>query len=216
MEGVFIVIVPRDSKDETPELITEFQDVDKRVPTIYDYARMKATLNDALSNQFNNAKDVALRKVIYMAINNGIQEGLEACIEHGRAGRSLAAVEAYDSGVEAKYVAAVHNLENVSFPLLDQLEALKDSPLELLMSSLTLEGSYIEDDPTPKFRKSISHEILLSDALAALRARCEKHKKARLEIGGPSVVTPSLSSQEESLAAADHQVSSAANVDGTV
>ncbi|GJS90486.1 hypothetical protein Tco_0773122 [Tanacetum coccineum] len=156
------------------------------------------------------------RKVIYMAINNGIQEGLEACIEHGRAGRSLAAVEAYDSGVEAKYVAAVHNLENVSFPLLDQLEALKDSPLELLMSSLTLEGSYIEDDPTPKFRKSISHEILLSDALAALRARCEKHKKARLEIGGPSVVTPSLSSQEESLAVADHQVSSAANVDGTV
>ncbi|GJU95092.1 hypothetical protein Tco_1319848 [Tanacetum coccineum] len=35
-------------KDETPELITELQDVDKRVPTIYDYERMKATLKDAL------------------------------------------------------------------------------------------------------------------------------------------------------------------------
>ncbi|GKB98957.1 hypothetical protein Tco_0985094, partial [Tanacetum coccineum] len=37
-------------EDETPELITELQDVDKRVPTIFDYERMKATLNDALSN----------------------------------------------------------------------------------------------------------------------------------------------------------------------
>ncbi|GJX18912.1 hypothetical protein Tco_0221589 [Tanacetum coccineum] len=36
------------SEDKTPELITELQDVDKRVLTIFDYERMKATLNDAL------------------------------------------------------------------------------------------------------------------------------------------------------------------------
>ncbi|GJR47050.1 hypothetical protein Tco_1315153 [Tanacetum coccineum] len=35
-------------EDETPELITEFQNVDKRVPTIFDRARMEATLNDML------------------------------------------------------------------------------------------------------------------------------------------------------------------------
>ncbi|GKG37187.1 hypothetical protein Tco_0447360, partial [Tanacetum coccineum] len=92
--------------------------------------------------------------------------------------------------VAAEYVIAVNELENVSFPLLDQLEALKDSPLELLMSSLTLEGDHGEEDLTPEFRKlqlvsyqvtvsvyyehggsrdprSISHEILLSNALAA-------------------------------------------------
>ncbi|GKB61309.1 hypothetical protein Tco_0917495 [Tanacetum coccineum] len=46
-------------EDETPKLITELQDVDKRVPTIYDYARMKATLNDALSNRFKNAEEYA-------------------------------------------------------------------------------------------------------------------------------------------------------------
>ncbi|GKC35884.1 hypothetical protein Tco_1048268 [Tanacetum coccineum] len=63
---------------------------------------------------------------------------------------------------------------------------------------------------------SISHEILLSDALATLRARSEEHKKARLQIGGPSVVTPSLSSQGASFVAADHHVSSAANVGGAV
>ncbi|GKF19410.1 hypothetical protein Tco_0068048, partial [Tanacetum coccineum] len=43
-------------EDETPKLITKFQDVDKRVPTIFDYERMRDTLNDALSNQFKNAK----------------------------------------------------------------------------------------------------------------------------------------------------------------
>nr|GEX26464.1 hypothetical protein [Tanacetum cinerariifolium] len=44
-------------KDKTPKLITELQNVDKRVPTIYDYERMRATLNDALSNQFKNAEE---------------------------------------------------------------------------------------------------------------------------------------------------------------
>nr|GEU59213.1 hypothetical protein [Tanacetum cinerariifolium] len=37
-------------KDETPELITELQTVDKHIPTIFDRARMEATLNDMLSN----------------------------------------------------------------------------------------------------------------------------------------------------------------------
>ncbi|GKE28900.1 hypothetical protein Tco_1444284, partial [Tanacetum coccineum] len=37
-------------KYETPELITEFHNVDKRVPTIFDRERMEATLNDMLSN----------------------------------------------------------------------------------------------------------------------------------------------------------------------
>ncbi|GJU33223.1 hypothetical protein Tco_1176812 [Tanacetum coccineum] len=49
-------VIPEDKK---PELITELQDVDKRVPTIFNYERMKATLNDALSNHFKNAKEYA-------------------------------------------------------------------------------------------------------------------------------------------------------------
>ncbi|GJR12191.1 hypothetical protein Tco_0794843 [Tanacetum coccineum] len=46
-------------EDETPELVTKFQNVDKRVPTIFDRARMEATLNDMLSNQFRNAEEYA-------------------------------------------------------------------------------------------------------------------------------------------------------------
>ncbi|GJR95106.1 hypothetical protein Tco_0267280 [Tanacetum coccineum] len=46
-------------EDETPELIVEFQNVDKRVPTIFDRARMEATLRDSLSNQSRNAEEYA-------------------------------------------------------------------------------------------------------------------------------------------------------------
>ncbi|GKF23051.1 hypothetical protein Tco_0075373 [Tanacetum coccineum] len=46
-------------EDETPKLITEFQNVDKRVPTIFDHARIEATLNDMLSNQFKNSEEYA-------------------------------------------------------------------------------------------------------------------------------------------------------------
>ncbi|GJW86968.1 hypothetical protein Tco_0162308 [Tanacetum coccineum] len=46
-------------KDETPELIIEFQNVDKRVPTMFDRVRMEDTLNDILSNQFKNVKEYA-------------------------------------------------------------------------------------------------------------------------------------------------------------
>ncbi|GJV61290.1 hypothetical protein Tco_1467390 [Tanacetum coccineum] len=46
-------------EDETPELITELQNVNKHVPTIFDRARMEATLNDMLSNKFKNAEEYA-------------------------------------------------------------------------------------------------------------------------------------------------------------
>nr|GEV12745.1 hypothetical protein [Tanacetum cinerariifolium] len=46
-------------EDETPKLIIEFQNIDKRVLTIFDRASMEATLNDMLSNQFKNVKEYA-------------------------------------------------------------------------------------------------------------------------------------------------------------
>ncbi|GKF60294.1 hypothetical protein Tco_0177080, partial [Tanacetum coccineum] len=69
-------------------------------------------------------------KAISMAINKGIQEGLEAGIKHGKAGRSLEELEAYDNGIAAEHVATANELKNVSFSLLDQLDALKDSPFQ--------------------------------------------------------------------------------------
>ncbi|GKD15320.1 hypothetical protein Tco_1199727, partial [Tanacetum coccineum] len=41
----------------------------------------------------------AMGKVILTAINKGIQQGLEAGVVHGKVGRSLALIEAYDPEV---------------------------------------------------------------------------------------------------------------------
>nr|GEU71560.1 polygalacturonase-like [Tanacetum cinerariifolium] len=91
-------------------------------------------------------------------------------------------------------------LGNAISMAIKNLEALKDSPLELLMSSLTLKGDHGEENPTLEFRNmqpisdqvtvlvyyerggsgdlgSISHEILLSNALVVSYARGEKNKK---------------------------------------
>nr|GEV01330.1 hypothetical protein [Tanacetum cinerariifolium] len=54
------IVIEKDKvipEDETSELIIKFQNVDKHIPTIFDRARMKTTLNDMLSNQFRNAKE---------------------------------------------------------------------------------------------------------------------------------------------------------------
>ncbi|GJW82848.1 ribonuclease H-like domain, reverse transcriptase, RNA-dependent DNA polymerase [Tanacetum coccineum] len=110
-----------------------------------------------------------LGKAISLAIKKGIQDGLKVRIEHGKAGRGLENNESYDAEVEAKYLVTVKDLEYVPFPLLEDLEARKDSIIELLMASLTLGGSRVPG--------SMVHEILLHDALAASRARGEKKKK---------------------------------------
>ncbi|GKF40601.1 hypothetical protein Tco_0123943, partial [Tanacetum coccineum] len=102
------------------------------------------------------------------------EEGLEAGIEHGKAGRSLAVVEAYDVRVEAN-------------------------------------RGWFKD---PRSIKSCDFcGVKLPSCCRG--ARFEKHKKAHLEIGGPSVVTLSLSSQGTSLAATHHHVSRADNVNDT-
>ncbi|GJR48141.1 hypothetical protein Tco_1316244 [Tanacetum coccineum] len=179
------------------------------------------------------------RWVTSMAINKGIQEGLEASIEHGKVSRSLAEVEAYDSEVEAEYVVTASEFENVYLPLIEQLEALKDSSLELLMSSMTLEGGHGDEDSTPEFRRlqlvskqviapvyferggsrdpnSISHEILLSDAIAASHDRAKKRKIGASSSSATSGPTVDVPSQDNSLIIADYQISSVAIVDGTV
>ncbi|GKC18383.1 hypothetical protein Tco_1020533 [Tanacetum coccineum] len=106
---------------------------------------------------YNCARSVecqsALGKVILMAINRGIQQGLEAGVVHGKAGRSLTQIEAYDPAVEGKYVIAISKFKGVSFPLLDELESLKDSPLALIMSALTLKYGQGNKDTPPEFSR---------------------------------------------------------------
>ncbi|GJU85045.1 hypothetical protein Tco_1292591 [Tanacetum coccineum] len=85
-------------EDGTPKLITELQDVDKCVLTIYDYARMKATLNDALSNQFRNTEEYAyhLEQTINFMEN-----------------------QIYGNTEEKKYILLLHKIRTERFPEAD-------------------------------------------------------------------------------------------------
>ncbi|GJZ00711.1 hypothetical protein Tco_0518140, partial [Tanacetum coccineum] len=136
--------------------------------------------------------------VVSAGIVKGMSEGLKHGVEHGEAKLDLASIEAYDPKADAKYVAALQALKDLKFPLVDQLEKLKDAPIDLIMASLHLEGDSGEDVPQwirelrpsssqlkipvypevrdPKDPWSIKEEILLEDAIAANISRSEKKK----------------------------------------
>ncbi|GJT94018.1 hypothetical protein Tco_1082863 [Tanacetum coccineum] len=157
-------------------------------------------------------------------VGHGIQQGLEAGVVHGKAGRSLTQIEAYDPKVEGKYVVAVFEFEGVSFPLLDDLESLKDSPFALIMSALILKDGQGDTDATPEFAwfqpsldevavliysesGSVDREMLLSDAIPAIRQSVERRglcPPSSSALGGTFGSAPS---HDSSLGVMDYQVS---------
>nr|GEU92180.1 kinase-like domain-containing protein [Tanacetum cinerariifolium] len=135
-------------------------------------------------------------------IAKGMNEGLKHGVEHGKANLSLKTIEAYDPEAEAKYIAALHALKDLKYPIVDQLESLKDAPMDVMMASLYLESDTGDDalqwirelrpsssqlttpvypeacDPTDPW--ACKEEILLADAIAANISRAEKKKKCRV------------------------------------
>ncbi|GKA54216.1 hypothetical protein Tco_0753165 [Tanacetum coccineum] len=82
----------------------------------------------------------ALGAAISRAIEKGMQDGLSAGIDHGRAGRSLEDVAAYSPSAEADYTSALQRLREVDFPLLAELKYHKDSSTADVMDLLRLKG----------------------------------------------------------------------------
>ncbi|GJX40680.1 hypothetical protein Tco_0255670, partial [Tanacetum coccineum] len=75
------------------------------------------------------------------AVDFGMQEGLEACHEHGIAERSLSAVDAYNpKAAKARYVDAVKALKDVDFPLVSLLKSKKDAGMDEVLDSFLLDG----------------------------------------------------------------------------
>ncbi|GJU31824.1 hypothetical protein Tco_1175413, partial [Tanacetum coccineum] len=86
---------------ESPELIEEFQNVDKHVPTIFDHERIEATLKDMMSNQFRDAEEYAC---------------------HLEQSKNYMENHIYGNSKEKKYVLSLHKIHAVPFPKED-LEA---------------------------------------------------------------------------------------------
>ncbi|GJX25575.1 hypothetical protein Tco_0231871 [Tanacetum coccineum] len=89
----------------------------------------------------------AFANVVSAGIAKGMSEGLKYGVEHGKAGLELTAMEAYDPKADNKYVAALHNLKDLNYPLIDKLEQSKDAPLDVIMASLYLDSDTDEDAP---------------------------------------------------------------------
>ncbi|GKE13105.1 hypothetical protein Tco_1416656, partial [Tanacetum coccineum] len=85
-------------------------------------------------------QEKALGEAIISTINTGMNDGIKAWIDHGKAGRDLSVIKAYDPSAEAKYVDAVNALRTVDFSLLSMLKSKKDACMADLMDSLRLEG----------------------------------------------------------------------------
>ncbi|GJY82816.1 hypothetical protein Tco_0496192 [Tanacetum coccineum] len=86
----------------------------------------------------------ALGAAIGKAIEKGMQDGLAAGITHGKEGRVLADVAAYNPSAEVDYVSALQQLQSVNFSLLTELKLNKDSSVETLMNILRLEETLAE------------------------------------------------------------------------
>ncbi|GKD96995.1 hypothetical protein Tco_1380892 [Tanacetum coccineum] len=113
--------------------------------------------------------------VVSAEIVKGISEGLKHGVEHGKASLDLEAIEAYDPEADTKYVAALHALKDLKYPLIDKLEKLKDAPIDLIMASLYL-GSDVGEDTPQWIRELRPKEMLLEDAIMENVSRAEKKK----------------------------------------
>nr|GEV70919.1 DnaJ heat shock N-terminal domain-containing protein [Tanacetum cinerariifolium] len=80
------------------------------------------------------------------------EAGMKRAAEEKSAGLSqelerMQSLEAYDLEAEAKFAAALQSLKDLKYPLLDQLEGLRDALMDVIMASLYLEDDTREDAP---------------------------------------------------------------------
>nr|GEU94391.1 hypothetical protein [Tanacetum cinerariifolium] len=140
--------------------------------------------------------------VVSARITKGMSEGLRHGVEHGQAQLNVESIEAYDPEAEAKFVAALQVLKDLKYPLLEQLEGLKDAPIDVIMASLYLESDTGEDAPSyirdlrpsssqltipvypevrdPRNPWAYKEEMKLADSIAANISHAEKKKKCHI------------------------------------
>ncbi|GJW18272.1 retrovirus-related pol polyprotein from transposon TNT 1-94 [Tanacetum coccineum] len=147
------------------------------------------------------------------AVDFGMQEGLEAGHEHGIAGRSLFAVDAYNpEAAKARYVDAVKAIEDVDFPLVSLLKSKKDVRMDEVLDSFLMDGPLVGLPEAAYLQSCIEQlsvpihhvgdttavgETSLSFALMNVHARAEGAKKhaAALRQLMMDIVSAPLSSQ---------------------
>nr|GEW16015.1 hypothetical protein [Tanacetum cinerariifolium] len=83
--------------------------------------------------------------VVSAGIAKGMSEGLKFRVEHRRANLDLEPIEVYDPEANAKYVATLHGLRDLKYPMAGQVKILKDAPIAVILASLHLESDTLDD-----------------------------------------------------------------------
>ncbi|GKD00761.1 hypothetical protein Tco_1171035, partial [Tanacetum coccineum] len=129
-------------------------------------AVMKCAESSEIRQAFANVMSTGLAK--------GMSEGLKYGIEHEKADRDLADIEAYDPEANSKLVKALQDLKDLKYPMVDQLES------DLRPSSSQLKILVYPEVRDPKDPWAVKEEMLLEDAIAANISRAKKKKKCRV------------------------------------
>ncbi|GKA12581.1 hypothetical protein Tco_0692127 [Tanacetum coccineum] len=85
--------------------------------------------------------------VVSAGIIKGFCDGLKYGVEQGEAKLDLVMVEGYDPEAEGKFIATMQALKDLKYPLIDEMEKLRDAPMDVLMASLYLESDTGKDAP---------------------------------------------------------------------
>nr|GEX66020.1 hypothetical protein [Tanacetum cinerariifolium] len=191
------------AEDKSAGLSQELEDCVSGSPT-FSRVEQRCAEMDARLNALSIDFDEELYPHMLTAIAGrrdcqSMSEGLRHRVEHGQAQLSLESIEAYDPDAKAKYVAALQALKDLKYPLVDQLEGLKDAPMDVIMAALYLESD-TEDDALqhicdlrpnssqltipvyPEVRDPMNpwtfkEEMLLADAIAVNISCAEQKKK---------------------------------------
>nr|GEX07145.1 hypothetical protein [Tanacetum cinerariifolium] len=102
-----------------------------------------------------------LGSAISRAIKKGMQSGLSSGIDHGKAGRSLEDVVAYNLDAEADFNFAMQRLREVDFPLLAKLSSHKDASTADIINLLRLEGPLAYASGMSDLSPDVEHLTLL-------------------------------------------------------
>ncbi|GKA46163.1 hypothetical protein Tco_0738959 [Tanacetum coccineum] len=98
----------------------------------------------------------ALGQAIGCAVNKGIQDGLKAGVDHGKAGKDLSMIEAYDPSSEAKYFDAGPLVE------IPGAEDLQPSPEQLMLPLHRPEDNVVLGETSLSFSLQVVHSRPLS------------------------------------------------------
>nr|GEW75996.1 hypothetical protein [Tanacetum cinerariifolium] len=194
------------SREET--LKAAFEEYKKQQDQLVEQrcAEMDAHL-DALSLDFDEELYPHMLTAIagrMWVIGHGLCLAMMKCAESLEMRQAFVDVESarVAKEAEAKFAAALQSLKDLKYPLLDQLEGLKDAPMDVIIAALYLESDTGRDAPQfirdlrpsssqlaipvysevrdPRNPWAFKEEIKLSDAIAANISCAEKKKKCRI------------------------------------